>query len=68
MKKKLDINKDIKVIELDPGKQYALIFPDWIGAKGFKQAVESLKAIGVDKFIAVHSASGATMQELKNIK
>ena len=56
-KKHISIHKDIKVIELDTDKQYAIIFPEYTSNEDFEHAIKAIKDIGVDKFISVHKAS-----------
>lgn len=51
------MRKDIKVVELDTDKQYAIIFPEYTSVEEFKHATKAIKDIGVDKFISVHKSS-----------
>lgn len=53
----LSLYKDIKVVELDTDKAYALIFPDYTSQDDFVHAVEKLKEIGLNKIISVHKNS-----------
>lgn len=56
-KKHISMHKDIKVVELDTDKQYAIIFPDYTSVEDFNHAIKAIKDIGVEKFISVHKAS-----------
>lgn len=56
-KKHISMHKDIKVIELDTDKQYAIIFPEYTSKEDFEHAIKAIKDIGVEKFISVHKSS-----------
>lgn len=60
-KKHMSIHKDIKVVELDTDKQYAIIFPDYTSKEDFEYGVKAIRDIGVEKFISVHKASDAKL-------
>lgn len=56
-KKHISIHKDIKVVELDTNKQYAIIFPEYTSKEDFEYGVKAIRDIGVEKFISIHKAS-----------
>ena len=66
-KKHISIHKDIKVVELDTDKQYAIIFPDYTSKEDFEFAVKAIRGIGVEKFIAVHKSSDTKFMELTEL-
>lgn len=68
MKKKLGLNRHIKIVEFDPNKQYALIFPEWIGPQEFENIANILRNIGVSKFVAIHASSDPKLEELREMK
>lgn len=63
--KKLKLHKDIKVVEFDPNKKYALIFPEWISPDEFEDAANILRTIGVSQFIALHRSSDIKLEEFR---
>jgi hypothetical protein len=61
----ISIHNDIKVVELDTDKQYAIIFPDYTTMEDFQSVSNKIKEIGVEKFISVHKASDTKFKQIE---
>lgn len=61
----VSLEKNIKVIELDTEKAYAIIFPDYTTKEDFEGASKKIKEIGVEKFISVHKASDTKFKQIE---